>query len=155
MADVTLSYAEVTLAAHVGVMRRISAIKRGRKGNYDCVNERDGWTWDIRGAIAECAVAKHTGTYWFGKIDDLSHGDVGDLEVRSTVWPTGHLLIHPEDPDDKKFILVLENNLPVCTLAGWIYGHEGKDDTYWTTKKIQGKDRSAFFVPQKSLRPVT
>lgn len=147
---VDLTHEEIRRWAYAGVDRRVSAMQHNRKGAHG-FNRSDFWQLDVEGLLAEAAVAKAMGV-WYAPITgslDTHEGDVrAGVQVRSTKYLTGSLLIHDSDPDHDKFVLVTGQN-GAYNLAGWIYGHEGKLKKY--TKTYKG--RTAYWVPQKALRP--
>jgi hypothetical protein len=147
---VTLSVAEVALAAGVGVRRQCSAILNRRSSAHGDRGAAD-WQLHIEGALAEFAVAKHLGLYWSGAHDDLRADDVGQYQVRSTKYADGMLVLHPPDPDERPFILVTGRNGEYA-LRGWVLGREGKRDEWWGDRWNTG--RPAFFVPGEALHPM-
>jgi len=52
---------------------------------------------------------------------DLLNGD----EVRQTRHEHGHLLVYPDDPDDRRFWLVT-GQFPGYRIVGWAYGSSAK-----------------------------
>jgi len=141
---------ELRMWAHRGCDRRCSAIEKGRKGAHG-FNRDDFWQIDIEGLLAEAAVAKALGIYYApvtGALD-TSLGDVlPGVQVRSTKYLTGNLLMHDSDADDHKFILVVGGS-GEYRLAGWILGKRGKLKKYIKSNK----GRSAYWVPQEDLVP--
>ncbi len=103
---------------------------------------------DVLGDLGEYAVAEHLGVevkppLWTEpRYDgDLANGD----EVRTTPYPRGHLLINPSDADDCRFWLVIADP-PDFMIVGWIYGRDGKRDSYRRTPRS-----GAYMVPQSAL----
>ena len=90
---VCLTDHELGVAAVVGILRRLSAVDRGRPAAYGYSN-RDPWTSDIESCRAEMAVAKYLNQYWHplaGSLDTIV-ADVGtEIQVRSTGQPDGRL----------------------------------------------------------------
>ena len=145
MTTIRLTPHELRHAVLIGANRHLVAIEQGKKSN-----SKDPWGAHIRGAIAEMAVAKHLGRYWFG-LEDTSPGpgraDIGEsIQVRSTTTPNGHLPIYGRDPDDHVFILAHVDGLEV-RLIGHTHGKNGKRDEWW---RAQYK---AYWVPQDHLVP--
>ncbi len=145
--NVVLSWSEVLFAAHVGVARRVNALRNNRKAAYGCTDD-DAWDKDIEGACGEIAVAKALGIYWNGSIGDLAV-DVGPYQVRTTGLEHGCLMLHKKDEDDKQFILVT-GRAPRMRIVGWIFAGDGKRDEWW--KDPTRKGRPAWFVPQAALK---
>lgn len=150
MIRVSLTDYELRLAAHAGVERQLEALRLGRQDNHGFAGA--GWDLHIEGACAEVAVAKATGRYWDAVVrrpEDLA-GDVGrGLQVRSTRRSNGCLIIHPTDPDEAAFVLVVAAP-PAFNIIGWIRGREAKRDEWWR----EDTGRPAFFVPQGGLTDV-
>lgn len=146
---VTLTDHELRLAAMSGVERRLSARNLDRKGAHG-FNRDDFWQIDIEGLCAEWAVAKALGVYYGPVVGhlDTEEGDVlSNVQVRSTKYESGHLLIHKKDPDDHRYVLVCggDGHYRIC---GWLYAKDGKKDKYWKTHR----GRSAYWIPQSDLR---
>ncbi len=103
---------------------------------------------DVLGDLGEIAVARFLGVESRSPNDgpdydgDLSNGD----EVRTTGWPHGHLIIHPEDPDDRVFWLVLADP-PRFEIAGWCLGADGKRPEFRRSPRS-----GSYMVPQRVLR---
>lgn len=135
---------ELTVAAMVGAMRYIENVYRETSDKYGA--ERD-WSMDIVAAIGEMAVARLLNEYWAPgtpRSPDLAYHN---LEVRSTDWWHGCLILHPEDADDHPFVLVTTRGAE-ARIAGWCFGIEGKKEQHWTTEPRH----PCFMVPQHRLR---
>jgi hypothetical protein len=148
---VTLTSAEWTIALVVAGIRQCAneAVKRV---DAHGASPEDGLILHQQGAAAEAAVAKYLGRWWSGAINDLKAADVGNLQVRSTPYQEGSLILHKvKDADDDCFILAV-GTAPTFRLAGWIRGRDGKSERFWTEKKNNG--RPAYFVPQEALKPM-
>ena len=140
---------ELRMWAHRGVDRRCSAIEAGRKGAHG-FNRDDFWQIDIEGLLAEAAVAKAVGVYYApitGALDTTLGDILPGVQIRSTKYDSGSLLVHDSDHDDHRFILVTGAS-GKYRIAGWCYGREGKDKKFWKTYK----GRSCYWVPQNALR---
>lgn len=146
---IELTLAEVIQAALAGVMRRVQNMKRGTRDRFGQPTT-DYWSIDIEGCCGELAVAKYLGRFWSGAIGDISADDVGVVQVRTTGRESGRLILHPEDKDDRVFILVV-GNAPRFDIRGWIIAQHGKRDEFWSDP---GTGRPAFFVPQSALKPI-
>lgn len=139
---------ELFHAAMAGVQRRISSLKKNRPQLYGADERRNYWEIDIIGMMGEYAVAKHFNIHWQPatnkRLSELP-GDVGSYEVRSSTWPTAHLLIREADRDASQYILAIigENYVD---LKGWAWGHAGKQQKY-------ARDRNTYWVPQADLNP--
>jgi hypothetical protein len=151
MTVVPLEWREVRLAGLAGVDRRLMNLCHRTADRNGAPSRDHGWDIDIQGAIGEMAVAKHFGFYWFGgwplRVGD---GDVGRHQVRSTTLEHGGLIVHPDDPDDVPFILVLVGQPHRPRIVGWMSGKEAKQDRYW---RSDVRDPT-FIVPQSALHPI-
>jgi len=146
---VTLTNEEVKEAKEVAMARQAENVLKGRKPAYG-INPQNDLRVHTLGACGELAVAKALDIPWTGA-RIFRAPDVGQFEVRTTVYQSGHLILHPKDNDNSIFILVIgEEN--TFELKGWIYGEKGKSRSYWKDKSK--KDRPAYFVPQIALRPM-
>jgi hypothetical protein len=146
---VSLSWEWVERAAVIGIKRQVENLQRSRPDAHGC--QRDlGWQVHIDGACGEAAVAKYTRTRWNGNLGRLKAKDVGALQVRTSSRQSGRLILHPDDPDDDAYVLVL-GSAPRYRLAGWIFGHEGKQQEWWEDPTGY---RPAFFVPQSAMHPM-
>jgi hypothetical protein len=150
--SVTLTWDEVETVAIVGVRRSIAARSKGWRQRFEPGRPKTSqWEWDIGGALGEYAVAKALGLPWDERIGLPGPGDVGHLEVRTTRWRNGRLILHPEDQDKALFLLVV-GEPPTFRLVGWIWARDGKRDDYWEEGKSGQAD--AFFVPQQEGRRI-
>lgn len=143
--NVTLTYAEIFQAANAGVMRRIQRLRSkipNPKG-YPAGNE---WQMFIDGALAECALAKCLGKYWEG-CGEINGVDVGDVDVRSTKYENGMLIIHKTDDPNRKYYL-LTGSEGKYTVRGWLWGYEAQQEKYYTSKSDRPPE---FYVPQSDL----
>src|SRR5262245_8999872 len=141
---VELTGSEFLLGCNVGVLRRYSALMRGRRENFD---EGMTWTGEINGAIGELSAAKHLDVFWSGTVGQIDRADVGRYQVRSKQKAKDWHLVRPKDKDEDVFIGVLVEGLR-CTLTGWVYGWEAKQERFWR------QEYGAFFVPDDELRPI-
>lgn len=77
--------------------------------------------------------------------------DIGRAtEVRSRSQTWHNLIVHPEDPDDWKFVLVHIDGDFEYEVCGCISGARAKNPDWW---KDPAGGRPAFFVPQTALTP--
>jgi len=147
---VHLNEPELLIAGLEGVRRTISQLGRPGRRDYDGCR----WCISIDGNAAEMAVAKVIDRYWTPTTVDQRHGgDVGGLEIRSTQRSDGSLILHPDDPNDREFVLVT-GRAPDLTIVGTISAENGKRREFWREPPVVR--HGAFFVPQAalmSLRP--
>lgn len=153
---VSLSPAEVAFAVEVG---------RARQRMHDVLDHADGKVLDdgqdvhVQGCLGELAVAKALGLPWDGKFFDdakwqewrKNGHDVSGLEVRSTRWRSGRLILHRDDNDALPFVLVRACNGALFEIAGWYWGRDGKKEAWW---EDVGRNRPCFYVPNSLLRPM-
>jgi hypothetical protein len=135
--------------------RQEAAVKKNRRSAHG-YNESDPLKVHLQRFVAELAISLITGqplACVFGTLNDAATKppDVGaNLQVRSTEYATGHLIVHPGDSAKDLFILVIVRGRNL-TLKGWLPGCEAQEPKYWGDKFSNG--RPAFFVPQGDLRP--
>lgn len=104
---------------------------------------------EIRGAAAEMLVAKELDRHYESSVGTFhSTPDVAGWEVRSTSIEHGCLILRDNDPDDRRYVLVV-GSAPDLRIAGWCLGGEGKQE--WNLRNPNG-DRPAWFVQQHHLR---
>lgn len=151
MIAVKLTSSELFYAAMEGVRRHVHAVQNNARQTYGRGGTHHDWNNGIVGMVGELCVAKAFGLYWtgLGAMGQFQLPDVGPLQVRTTVYDTGCLLLHPEDGDDDTFVLVTGDKLDYA-LRGWCYARDGKRDEFWRRET----DRPAFFVPQSALQPI-
>ncbi len=155
---VVLTTEETNEAISVAKDRSRSQHENGRPDTSVIGN---GIEADTQGCKAELAASKALSIPWTGKFFEIEEwkklrsagpiDDIGKLQVRSTRYNSGSLLLHRTDKDDDVFILVIAND-PEYTLAGWIAAKDGKQEKWWHDV---GYKRPCFFVPQSALKPMT
>lgn len=130
--------------------------KRNKAQHYESPTA-DEWSTEIESCCAEIALAKTLDRYWSGGVFDGQRAafDVGDKQVRHTVYANGALIIYPEDDPEQRFVLVT-GRAPNYVLRGWLRGKDaqdkGHDHPWWTDPP---KKRSpSWWVPQSALRPL-
>lgn len=151
--DGTLDPCELAIAIAVASFRMQRKITSGfGKGHGEA-----GYSFarDLPGALAELAFAKHCQLYWGGDMNDFGrHGDLSGYEVRGSTHNNAHLIVFPNDPDDRLVVLVIVN-YPAFRVAGCIRAGEAKNPLY---NPISGRLRPGspeqWWVPQADLRPV-
>ncbi len=148
--DVQLTWSEIQLGALVGATRHLLRLRDGAQNRYTNGAPLNGWQIHVEGALGEMAVAKAFDLFWSGDVGQPGRGDIGNsLEVRTTATLDGHLILHPSDPDDSIYWLVVGKN-GAYTIVGWIQGIDGKQEWYWRTRGVR---HPAYFVPSESLHP--
>ena len=144
---IELDLYEIRVAAQVGIQRQLEDINKNKK-SFSGENKEGAWSRHIEGALSECALAKAMNVYWNKRTYPLP--DVGDVDCRCTPYHTGHLQIKKDDPDDRKFYLLVGIN-GKYRIAGWIWGKNGKQQHYWGVKG-EGRD-PCYWIPQSDLIP--
>jgi hypothetical protein len=144
---VTLTPSEIFQGAMVGVMRQTANIRDRRRNAHGLETQRLDWQYHIEGALGELAFAKFIGAFWSGSMGDLRADDVQTWQVRTRSLHYGQLILHPHDPDDRRFVLV-RGVVPAFTIVGWILGADGKRPEFWADP---AGGRPAFFVPETAL----
>lgn len=115
---------ELMVAGMAGVQRRIAALAKGRPAFHGADDRPEiNWQIDIMGAMGEMAVAKAFKEFWNpaatdGNLAELE-GDVGVLQVRSTGYLDGHLIMYEYDKPEAPYILAIVRE-PWVKLVGWI-----------------------------------
>jgi len=152
MCEITLTNHELLMASSVGTMRNIASIKAGARDNHGAKIGYD-WTTAIEGACGELAAARALGRYWNGSINTFKDdGDIGyNLEVRTTHYQNGCLIVRPADKDESIYLLVI-GVAPRYRVVGWIVGGKAKTPE-WLSSRPDGRP-AAWFVPQHALHPI-
>lgn len=146
---VTLTLLELQSAAGTGVSRRLVSLKQNNDAYKHTKNSN--WSTDIEGAAAEMAFAKMMQLYCAPTVNTFKLADVANVQVRSTPYRGGHLLIRPNDADEDIFVLMV-GSYTTWKADGWAYGREAKIDEHWR----DGGDGEAgcWWVPGNKLRPI-
>lgn len=156
---VTMDLAQIELGAIAGIQRQAENALRGRQQTYGNTND-NCWQQHIEGALAEYALALWGNVCWDGKGILRGH-DVAGVQVRSTPYKTGHLIIHPpphvgpvaasgDKPEDVFWLVV--GRYGTYRIAGFIRGYEAQDPRFWKALDREGK-RPAYVIPQEHLHP--
>ena len=147
--EIVLNKSEMLHAALVGATRQIDNLFKGRADNYGAEVEA-GWQKHLGGACGEKVVSRLLDHYWSGNMGHLRLPDVAEIQIRTSSRDDGDLILHPEDNDDDRFILVTGVG-PRFVVRGWIVARDGKRDVWW---RDPARGRPAFFVPQSELSPM-
>ena len=141
-------------AVRQGQARQAINLANGRRNAYglgpdDLVRDLN---YHIIGRIGEAVLSHVFGAPWTEDIAGPHHrGDVGNREIRATDRRRGHLLVRPDDPDGRRFYLVIITRTPECLIAGSILGRDAKQARYLRT----GPRGPCFWIPQADLEPFT
>lgn len=138
------------IAAHVGCMRHLAALKAGLKDKHGA--EGGGWQLHIDGALGELAVAKATKMYWSAGINTFSASDLGEnVQVRTRSRHDYELIVRDNDSESDTFVLVT-GIAPSYKVRGWINGSAAKRNEWLCA---HGGREAAYFVPIDSLRDMS
>ena len=130
MPVIQLSEEEVLIGALAGSNRRIRNHFKGRVDKHGGNDNGLGpWQRDIEGALGEMALAKFLEVYWSGE-EGWKAWDVLGYEVRTTNLNWGGLLMHDDDHDDRRYMLVT-GELGTYEIRGWLIGKECKQEHLW------------------------
>lgn len=146
MEIIKLTLAEMLLGAQAGCQRQVQNLKNKVQHAYGAGND-DDWQLNIEGALGEMALAKYLGVYWDGK-GQMRAPDVGNVDVRTRSQHYYDLILHPNDPDDRRFYLLTGQN-GEYQVHGSILAKDGKKEEFWSDPSR--KNRPAFFVPKSAL----
>lgn len=145
---VTLTKIEYLNAAYAGFIRQYIARMNGQTDRYGFQGGR--YDADIQGSVAEFVASLALDKSWRGTgtigSDDIS----SKIQVRSTDRANGRLIVHPDDDDKHRFVLVV-GQFPDFGVPGWIFGRDAKRQEWWQDPT---GNRPAFFVPQSALNPL-
>ena len=149
---VDLTIIEVVWAIVLGSWRRLSSWKNGLDALKHTDKKSDFQT-DISGAKGELAVAKYLGVYFEPRNMDFKGPDVGrEIQVRSTDWENGCLIIRENDAKTKKHKFVLAITPPGMTvwLVGWRFGDECRKDEFIHLNEKTGRE-DGWWLKQEAL----
>ncbi|MGA1697544.1 MAG: hypothetical protein ACO4AZ_01555 [Ilumatobacteraceae bacterium] len=144
---------ELMLAAMAGAQRRIAALEIQRPAKHGADDRAENnWQIDIVGTMGEMAVSKAYQKYWFpaaydGNLKSLE-GDVGQLQVRSTGWLSGHLLLYEYDKPETPYIFTIVRE-PHVKIVGWTTLEEARR----IGDPRPSKTDMCYWVRQDRLRP--
>jgi len=149
--DVTLSWNEVHMAATVGILRNIQALKQDRPQCHGAKDE-EMWRYHIEGASGEMAFAKAMNIHWEAHSNVFKVPDIGtSIQIRTRSNRGWDLIVRDGDKDDEVFVLVV-GEIPNYTIVGWITGADAKQKKWY--KDMGGRSKPAYFVPQSELKDI-
>lgn len=94
---------------------------------------------NVVGARAELAVARAYDVPWFPMRSSAAERhapDVGNVDVRATVWTTGCLLLRPGDPGHRANVLVVVGGGRIgYRIVGWAWGNDVMRPRWWRTDR--------------------
>lgn len=109
-----------TLGLRRSIKSRGQGLNKDKHGAIEHQIERD-----VYGAMAERALAKVLGIYCDPSINTFHAPDVGNLQVRSTTYSDGKLIIRPGDPPGQYVLVVCQP--PEFNIVG-VYQFSGQGD---------------------------
>ena len=150
------------------VLHKIAKTARRRNAENRTAKQTDGLVSghnktslraDFEGAIGEWAVAKALDLEWDGEF--FEHGDwevwrteghdVEGLEVRTTMYRFGRLIVQPSNKDDVPYVLVtLAEDYREAHLRGWSWGRDVKQPKHWQ----EFWARPTYAMAQSDLQPI-
>lgn len=142
----------------IGVKRHEANLARGLRDKCGCEKvppEKQRWQHGM-GAAAEHCVSVATGLPWTGNVNGPKPGaDVGNcIGVRWADLAHKKLILHPDDGDDLKFVLVLGSEYPL-KIVGWCYGREGKAAEFWRDDLTKVRYPAFFVRPHRPISTIT
>lgn len=147
MTKIVLTPSEIAMASFVGCQRAVQNIQNNEVFNVSGEEVDTFWERMVGGALAEAAFAKHLNVYWWkGR---RGEPDVGEFEVRTTPYSSGHLQIKENDPEDRRFYL-LTGAYGTYEIRGWFTPKEAKEHPEWLYSRKIGRSPQ-YWVPQTSL----
>ena len=160
MIRILLTPNDVLDADGLAHLRNSTNEKHGRKHRAGLVTDsRGGFLVNRTGTRGEKTFsiwAPHLHWYRFKEYGFHDDPDFDpDIEVRGvdelTEWGTPKkLLVKPDDPIGRRYVLADGVDHPVWYLVGWHHGSFCKDPRFWYTKMR----KPAFLVPRKLLLPM-
>ena len=148
---ITLTLDDMRLAADLGTQRLHSAYTSGRTDAHG-LKPSDAWKAHIHGVCGEIVFARHLG------LDPAEHltidtyksvPDIGVYEVRANTFGGSHMILRPNDPDDRPYVhVVMGQNPTEWYVGGWIMGADAKRSEWFYTKDNRPK---CWWVPRAEL----
>ena len=150
---------EIEAAKAVGIERTEESRKIGLHDNL-ITKKQTKFQSEFHGALGEIAVCKALDLEWTGKGSCINKknmpkklipADVEGLEVRTTTYSTGRLIIRKRD-NDAKFVLVVLNDDHTARVVGWIEAEDAKQDKYWGD--LGKYNKPCYIIEQRNLNPI-
>lgn len=145
---------ELALALEIGMLREWSSVKSNGQHRFTAATRSGdyGANAHLVGAFGELAFCRWRGIYWPATVDaPKTAPDIPpDIQVRTTVYRDGCLLLHRDDIPEHRYVLVVAD-VPRYWLIGWMWGRDGMRDEWWRDPTGRAP---AYFVPQDALAPL-
>lgn len=146
---VELTSYEMEMAALVGVQRILENYDNGVSNLTYNASPTTMWQNGVNGALGEMVLAKAANRYWSkGERGDT---DVNGMDVRTTAYESGSLILHPSD-DDYRVSVLITGSIGKFKIVGYIRNKEGKEVGAWEERQ---KGRPCFYVKPHDLIPFT
>jgi len=150
------------------ILKQVTAIAERRNAENRAAGQADGLVAkhnkssvdaDVEGALGEYAVATALQLDWDGAFKSYEAWqqwrtdghDVSGLEVRTTTYPNGRLIVQPSNKNDVPYILVVvARDYSHAVIKGWRWGRDVKNADHWQSHW----PRPTFAMPQSLLYPI-
>jgi len=151
MIEIELTVPEIERAARAGLDARLRGLAGGWRQRIESGGNWMAWANHINGSLGEYCVAKWLGGGWQGmRFDTRGEGDVGRVEVRTTInEKEPQLVVYQNDEPARLFVLVVGQG-PKWKIAGYERAKNAMLDCYKMQKYANGPPQ--FFVPVSKLR---
>jgi hypothetical protein len=110
---------------------------------------------EVGGILAEIVVGRRFDKTYLPATNTFHRrADVGDdIEVRSTVYLNGALIVRDNDDPARRYVLVVCDPMKGFMIRGWAYGHEAKQPQWLET----GNGRPAYWYrgPLRAFEELT
>lgn len=151
--EINLTAEDLMVASTKAAIRQLMAIKYNRIGHDHGSRSNRKMAQRIGdsviGNLGEMAVSRYLDKPITSNFEDIKAKDIdGKLEIRTTEYKTGCLLLHDSSPDESIYILVVVNELN-AKICGWIEAKNGKLKEYW-----KDGDPGCYYVPQSKLKSI-
>lgn len=108
---------------------------------------------DFQAHLAEVAFARLVGlTHWFPNPRSFGRGDVGRVQVRSSLHMDAHLSVQEWDRPDHVYVLMCGETL-WWKFQGWRWGQQCKVREYARRTRAV-RHATSYWVPQRDLLPL-
>lgn len=151
--QVKLTDEEVRMATEIGLATQKWAKDNNIK-DQETADPSRGSDWHITGALCEKAASKATGLPWKRELGNFKKADVGPHEVRATTWTVGKLRLNMKGTKPEKAYILVVDQRPFFTLAGWLWAEEGMKPKYWGNHYGHW-NKPCWGIPQEDLRPIS
>ena len=152
--NIQLTSEDLMVAATKAAIRQLMAIRKKRIGHDHGAHSKRKMAQRIGdsviGNLGEIALSQATGKPITSHFENIKAKDIDQsLEVRTTEYPNGCLLLHDTSPNDSVYVLVVVSDLN-AKICGWIEAKHGKQQKFW-----KDGDPGCYYVPQSELNPIS